>query len=252
MDRRAFHKTVLAGAVASVTPLHTTGGPLTADSAAALIPHPGDALPTGAAARLGTTRFWHIVEAGNEGLCALAFSPDGRTLAALGLQDSRITLWEVPAGRMIRKWKGDHADRGGELAFSPCGKLLAVGSCDGLRLWNPRPGKLVRRLADHQSSVDGIAFSPCGRLLAATISPGRIVVWDVATGEKVAQFEAGTNPVWPDHWVKSDQFYDVSFSPDGTLVAAGSEYVLYHDMADPGADALQKRLIDARRGQHNE
>src|SRR5262245_51845833 len=145
MDRRQFHKTVLTGAAAAAGLPVAAGQASAAAPPAPLPPHPGDALPPGAAARLGTTRFWHLVERGNEGVNALAFSPDGRTLAALGYQDGCISLWEVPSGRMLRKWDADKADRCGELAFSPCGRFLACGSNDGVRLWDPSTGQLDRQ-----------------------------------------------------------------------------------------------------------
>src|SRR4051812_20325989 len=51
----------------------------------------GDPLPPGAVGRLGTTRLQHVVDRGNEGLGALAYSPDGRLLAAAG-RDGRISV----------------------------------------------------------------------------------------------------------------------------------------------------------------
>src|SRR5215831_8011921 len=53
----------------------------------------GDLLPPGAVGRLGTGRLQHIADQGNEGISALAFSPDGTMLAAAGFQDGRISLW---------------------------------------------------------------------------------------------------------------------------------------------------------------
>src|SRR5262245_1465432 len=142
VDRRQFNKAVLAGALAAGT---ETGAAETSAPQPPPAPHPGDALPPGATARLGPTRLRHLVEQGNEGLNAMAFSPDGRSLAALGYQDGCISLWEVPSGRLLRKWDADDADRCGEMAFSPCGRFLAAGSNDGLRLWDPHTGRLVRQ-----------------------------------------------------------------------------------------------------------
>src|SRR5262245_63825551 len=135
----------MASLVAVATPRSGAEDQSAAGDPISPLPHPGDSLPPGATARFGTTRFWHFAECGNEGLNDLAFSPDGRTLAALGYQDGCISLWEVPSGRMLRKWDADKADRCGELAFSPCGRFLACGSNDGVRLWDPSTGQLDRQ-----------------------------------------------------------------------------------------------------------
>ena len=196
MDRRTFHKTVLAGAVASVAPLMR--GQWFAHRRQRCGAHSAS---WGRLTDRGRGPVWHDPvlahrRRGQRGSYALVFSPDGRSLAALGLQDSCISLWEAPTGRLIRKWKADDADRHGELAFSPCGRLLAVGSSDGLRLWDPYSGRLVRQLADHRKGVDGIAFSPCGRLLAAAVwFDGAVDVWEVVTGKRVARFEADRRPM---------------------------------------------------------
>jgi WD40 repeat protein len=161
VDRREFHQTALAGLLAAAVP---TADPASTPAAIPPLPHAPDAVPPEAVRRLGTTRFWHLPEAGNDGLNALAFAPDGRQLAALGYQDGQISLWEVPSGRLIRRWQGDDADRCGELAWSPDGRLLASACNDGLSLFDPTAGRRVRRLAD--DCYHGVAFSPDGRLLA--------------------------------------------------------------------------------------
>jgi WD40 repeat protein len=245
MDRREFHKTALSGALAAAGLLTDTAATPAAEAIGVPpLPHPGDALPAGATLRLGTTRLWHLAERGNEGLNDLTFSPNGRLLAALGYQDGCLSVWEVPSGRLLRKWEADRADRCGELAFSPCGHWLAVGSNDGVRLWDPHTGCLLRQLlAD--VCVYGIVFSPDGRLLAAAIPYfGRVDVWEVARGELVARFDADPHPIWPGHPLdKSDRFHGVAFSADGRLVAAGSEFELYHDIQDPKTEELRQQLL---------
>jgi WD40 repeat protein len=174
----------------------------------------------------------------------LAFSPDGHTFAALGYQDGYISLWEVPSGRMLRKWKADHADRFGALLFSPCGRLLAMASYEGLSLWDPDTGRLVRRFVDPQAwpfpLVHGLAFSPDGRLLAGALwYTGTVVVWEVATGEQVIRLQADPQPLEPDNpWgERSDFFTCVAFSGDGRWIAAGGAYKVFLDPKGPEAEA---------------
>jgi WD40 repeat protein len=76
---------------------------------------------------------------------ALAFSPDGNTLASGG-DDRTAILWEIPSGKVKRTLKG-HDVTVTSLAFSPDGLLLASGSGNAaVVLWNVTTGKLDRIL----------------------------------------------------------------------------------------------------------
>jgi WD40 repeat protein len=80
------------------------------------------------------------------GLCAAAFSPDGRTLAAAAYGENGIDLWEVATGQVRRRLPG-HQDQVLCLDFSPDGRFLVSGSDDGTALvWDlvtpaPLPGQ---------------------------------------------------------------------------------------------------------------
>jgi WD40 repeat protein len=67
------------------------------------------------------------------GVASLAFSPDGRTLAA-GDNGGQVTLWDVASGRRLRLEALGF--RVGEVAFSRGEKTRAVGDDLGMiRLW---------------------------------------------------------------------------------------------------------------------
>src|SRR5438309_1703663 len=55
----------------------------------------GDPLPEGAVSRIGTVRFCH----GNS-ICAVAHSPDGRTIAA-GDDSGTIRMWDAKTGKEL-------------------------------------------------------------------------------------------------------------------------------------------------------
>jgi serine/threonine protein kinase len=115
----------------------------------------------------------------------LAFSPDDSLLAAY--TPTMAGVWEVATGRLVA---AEPVAELGSLAFSPDGRLLAVGDGDRVMLREvDHPGNARRTdLPDltvniRQASNWGVAFSPDGTLLAAAVSKhgrtGSVHLWSV-------------------------------------------------------------------------
>jgi WD40 repeat protein len=64
-------------------------------------------------------------------------------------------------------------------AAAPFGDTVAVGSSDGLRLYEASTGKLRYTFGEQKRPVEVLAFSPNGRHLAAESVDGPILLWDV-------------------------------------------------------------------------
>src|SRR5262249_28416980 len=90
---------------------------------------------------------------------ALAFAPDGRTLA-VGSSSGSIMLWDVVGRKMWSSFRGhDSAVRC--LAFAPGGKLLASGGLDEtVKLWDPKGREPLATLPGHKGEVLAAASSP--------------------------------------------------------------------------------------------
>lgn len=149
---------------------------------------------------------------GGEGVTAVAFASDGRTLATatgniMGDEKAHYTihLWNSVAGRELRRWPAHRSTIEG-LCFSSDGRLLISASWDRtLCLWNTATGKQILCLKGHIDGICTAALSPNGRLLASAGQDGTVRLWELHSGGEVLRIQA---------WATR-----LAFSPDGQTLA---------------------------------
>src|SRR3989442_4669830 len=166
----------------------------------------------------GEVRVWgqegkllHLAwQAHPDGVAALAFSPDGRTLAT-GSWDGFMKRWESERGALL--WTSRHTDIIHCVAFSPDGHTLASGG-DGatVRLWDACSGTHLQTLTGDSGPVYSVAWSPDGSLLANGSFDGIIRLWEMQGAQQGASVRMLAGHT---HWV-----YALAFAPDGRTLAS--------------------------------
>ena len=118
---------------------------------------------------------------------SVAFSPDGRSLAAAGA-GGWVLRWDVPAEGIPRQ-VGTPLIGDGQpvyvLRFAPDGSMLVSGGADGaLTLWDVSDSNMRRPLGSPVpagvGSVNAAAMAPGGAWLASGGGSGRTTVWDLS------------------------------------------------------------------------
>ena len=200
-------------------------------------------------------RRWHAAK--NEHYNHLAFSPDGRFVAAgasrfdeaTKKEEKFINVWDTAASterrlRFAGNWLSLY-----DLKFSHDGKTLAIASNDtesnivgekpekcSTRIWDLATGKELKRFPVEGCNVRSVAFSPDGKLLAAGVTDGTIRFYDLATGrERSPRLRSETDlpppivgpaaPIGaPAGNAGPGVMQCLMFSPDSSILAGGSDW----------------------------
>lgn len=148
----------------------------------------------------------------------LALSADGKKAATGANAD--VNLHEVDRNWNSGSLKGNTWQRVTALAFSPDGKMLAVGHSSTIdhtgseiRLWDVATSTLIRTLHGHGRDIVSLVFLPDGLGLASVSSVDPFVrLWDVSNGREYARLKGHTQGI-----------RCLTCSADGKYLATGGE-----------------------------
>jgi WD40 repeat protein len=141
---------------------------------------------------------------------AVAISPDGGTVAAGGLTEHNLYLFERQTGRMLRRISGLSSSIH-HLAFSRDGALLVAAQAgpSGVQVFRAANGKELSRDLGYGGRSAGADFDPAGRLVTSSYD-GQIRLY----GKDLKILAAVEAP-------GGKQPLGIAFSPDGSRIAVG-------------------------------
>ncbi|MDE0017395.1 MAG: hypothetical protein OXU51_14520 [Candidatus Poribacteria bacterium] len=136
-------------------------------------------------------------------------------------ENSDITTWELPEDAIARLAQGRGVTE--NIAPSPDGKYLAVGSCIGIWWYDMSTMTPIALWDTARGYISAVSFSPNGKWLATGDGDGLVKVWDVQNGICISQMERDASEK-PYHCVSR-----FAFSPDSQCLAVSSirDYILY-------------------------
>jgi WD40 repeat protein len=118
-----------------------------------------------------------------------AFSPDG-SRALFASADKSVRLWNVEAGRDVRRFVG-HTASVWAVTFSPDGKRALSGGADRtLRYWDVETGRELRRMEGHDELISTVAISPDGRRAMSGGFDACVILWNLENGREIRRFTA--------------------------------------------------------------
>lgn len=162
----------------------------------------------------------------------LCIAPGDQAVAFIGMSDFAVHRIDLAAEKPEAKPIGDGRHGSYVTGIVRAGNTIISGGYDGALIWwDATSGQVIRKAENaHAKWIRKLALAPDGTRVVSVADDMKTKVWDVASGEKVAE--------WGDYEIKTphgypSMLYAVAFSPDGHFLATGSKtgLVLVRDSA---------------------
>ncbi len=176
-----------------------------------------------------TLKLWDVdaaieietIAGADDGIGALAVSPDGRTaLTARGYgRESTIQRWDLAGLRLAGGLDAAELGSARALAISPDGRTAAASFIRRAALFDLASGKRRAVLEKHKSQIDAIAFSADGEHVITGAADHLVKIWSAEDGKERHALAGHTSFV-----------HALATLPDGTCIS-GSGELLRWDIA---------------------
>jgi WD40 repeat protein len=145
----------------------------------------------------------------------IAYSPDGRFLAAAGFAD-KVWVFDADEGKLLRELSGPGTDIRA-ISFSPDGTRMAAAGRAGLvRIWDAASGQPISDVQVSSRRICALAYSPDGKLLAAAGQQRIVRLLEASSGKALADLPA-----------RHGEVMTLCFCGPDTLASAGSGNVIH-------------------------
>jgi WD40 repeat protein len=170
----------------------------------------------------GTVRVFHrdgrlvrMIDAADDDISALAWSPDGRLLATATDGEAALRIREVSSGHTLSVLTLD-GDEIQHLRWSDDGRRIAAASFTGIAaVWDVTTCTMTA-LDRTDDFMTGLDIAPDGSFTVGSFSTCGLHVWD-ASGRRIASLPSPEPSLFAEL-----VFRAVDLSPDGSLVALGT------------------------------
>jgi WD40 repeat protein len=182
----------------------------TTPTASLSVPGPEPGQPAITSSLVGEIEALYTLGGHRNGVTGFVFLPDNVQIVSIS-GDRVITRWNARNGTLT-----DTLTRPGarihNVAFSRDGSQVAIGNYgrNAVGLLDTQNGQLAQKFKGNRGFIMRVAFSPDSSYLASGDDTGRIVIWNVESGEDLLTFDTNST------------IGSLAFSPDSSLLASGN------------------------------